>query len=359
MLKELLYPLVNVFTPFNVFQYITFRAAYAAITSLLVTFIFGPKLIRLLRRIKAGESIREDGPTMHHAKSGTPTMGGTLIIASSVFSILLWQDFGNLYTWVALIAFVLFGAIGFVDDYLKIIRKNSDGLAAWIKLVVQSIVALACIGALMIFEQDFTTNFYLPFFKGPLIDLHAFYVFFAVLLIVGYSNAVNLADGLDGLATGLVIFVGIAMAVFSYISGRVDFAEYLQIPYFPGSGELAIVCLSVVGSCIGFLWYNSHPADIMMGDTGSLALGGILGVIAVMLKKEILFLIVGGVFVIEVLSVIIQVVSYRLTKRRVFKMAPIHHHFELIGWNESRIVLRLWILGGLFAFLGLSMLKVQ
>lgn len=359
MFKEFLYPLTNVFTPFNVFQYITFRAAYAAVTSLLITFLFGPWTIRMLHRLRFGEEIRSDGPETHHAKSGTPTMGGVLIIVSIVISAILWLDISVVYTWIGLLAVVGFGMIGMTDDARKIRRKNKDGLSGWYKIAGQFTVALAIALLLYRFGNENATKLYLPFMKNAVADLGIWYVPFAVLILVGTSNAVNLTDGLDGLATGLVLMVGLTFAVLSYVTGRVDYAEYLQIPYLPGGGELAILSLAVVGACVGFLWFNGHPAEIMMGDTGSLSLGGVIGALALMTKKEILLIIIGGVFVLEALSVIIQVVSFKSRGRRVFRMAPIHHHFELLGWPESKVVLRMWILGGLFAILGLSTLKIR
>lgn len=359
MLKELLFPLVRYFTPFNVFQYITFRAAYAAVTSLLICFIFGPAIIRWLQRIKAGEEIRTDGPATHQAKSGTPTMGGVMIILAIVVSALLWMDIRNLYTWMGVLATLGFGLLGFTDDFLKVVKKNSDGLRAKVKLLGQIAIGSAIAVTIYVNRLETTTYLFIPFLKEPVLDLGLFYIPFAVLLLVATSNAVNLTDGLDGLATGLVLMVALAFAMLSYLAGRVDYAEYLQIPYIPGGGELSILSLALVGACIGFLWFNAHPAEVMMGDTGSLALGGIIGVISLMIKKEILLAIAGGVFVIEAASVIIQVVYYKRTKRRVFLMAPLHHHFELKGWAESKVVLRFWILGGLFAILTLSTLKIR
>jgi phospho-N-acetylmuramoyl-pentapeptide-transferase len=357
--KEFLYPLTNVFTPFNVFQYITFRAAYAAVTSLLITFLLGPWAIRMLHRLKFGEAIRHDGPESHHVKSGTPTMGGVLIIVSIVVSAVLWLDISVLYTWIGLIAVLGFGFIGMTDDLRKIRQKNKDGLRAWSKIAGQFAVASVIAVLLYRYGNENATKLYLPFIKNAIVDLGVWYIPFAVVLRVGTSNAVNLTDGLDGLATGLVLMVGLTFAVLSYLTGRIDYAEYLQIPYLPGGGELAILSLAVVGACVGFLWFNGHPAEIMMGDTGSLSLGGIIGALALMTKKEILLIIIGGVFVLEALSVIIQVASFKLTGRRVFRMAPIHHHFELLGWPESKVVLRMWILGGMFAILSLSTLKIR
>lgn len=359
MFYEFVYPLVRYFSPLNVFQYITFRSAYAAITALLICFMLGPWIIRLLQAREYGQEIRMDGPKSHLSKSGTPTMGGIMIILGIVVSAVLWMDITRLYTWILLFAVLAFGLIGFTDDFLKIYRKNSAGMRWWVKIIGQFLVSIAVAVMLYTNQTDNTTLLYIPFIKEPILDLSFFYIPFAVLLLVFTSNAVNLTDGLDGLATGLVIMVGLTFAVLSYLAGRVDFAEYLQIPFLSGGGELTILSLALVGACVGFLWFNAHPAEIMMGDTGSLALGGVLGVMALMIKKEILLVVVGGVFVIEACSVIIQVVSYKLTKRRVFLMAPLHHHFELKGWAESKVVLRFWILGGLFAILSLSTLKLR
>ena len=356
MLK-FLYSLKQLASFLNIFQYITFRAAYAAITALLISFLFGPMVIARLRAMKTGWTAREDTPSTHKAKAGTPTMGGVLIVLSVAISIVLWQDPGSVFTWLLLFAALGFGAIGFADDYLKMSRRR--GLSAWVKFGGQIAISAAIVAVLYSQRSDTTTLLYIPFFKKAVVDLSWVYIPFAVILMVGYSNAVNLTDGLDGLAIGLVIMVTLALAVLAYLTGRVDFADYLQIPFVKGGGEIAVFCLAVVGASVGFLWFNSHPADVWMGDTGSLSLGGVLGVVSLILKKEILILILGGVFVLETLSVSIQVVSFKLTGKRVFKMAPLHHHFELSGWPESKVVTRLWILGGLFAILGLSTLKIQ
>ena len=286
-------------------------------------------------------------------------MGGLLIIFSITISVLLWQDIKNMYTWISIGSILGFGLIGFVDDYLKVYKKNSAGLQAKIKLIAQILLSSAIVTFIFINRSSETTLLYLPFFKNPVVDLSYFYIPFAVLLLVGTSNAVNLTDGLDGLAIGLVLMAGLAFAILTYLTGRADYAEYLQIPYVLKSGELTILSFAIVGAAIGFLWFNCHPAEIMMGDTGSLALGGVIGVIALLIKKEILLIVVGGVFVLEALSVIIQVISYKLRKKRVFRMAPIHHHYELSGWEETKVVVRFWILGGLFVILSLSTLKIQ
>jgi phospho-N-acetylmuramoyl-pentapeptide-transferase len=355
---KFLFPLREFFSFFNIFQYITFRAAYAAITALLISFLFGPWVIARLRALKTGWTAREDTPSTHKAKAGTPNMGGVLIILSVGISLILWQDPSNVHTWLLLFAALGFGAIGFTDDLLKM-SPRKKGIGAGVKFGGQIIVSAVIVVILYLQRTDTTTLLYLPFFKHSVVDLSWVYIPFAVILMVGYSNAVNLTDGLDGLAIGLVIMVALALAVLAYLSGRSDFADYLQIPFVKGGGEIAVFCLAVVGAAVGFLWFNAHPADVWMGDTGSLALGGVLGVVALILKKEILVLVLGGVFVLETLSVTIQVVSFKLTGKRVFKMAPLHHHFELNGWQESKVVARMWILGGLFAILGLSTLKIQ
>ncbi|MGA2479046.1 MAG: phospho-N-acetylmuramoyl-pentapeptide-transferase [Spirochaetia bacterium] len=357
MLKYL-FPLKAYISFFNIFQYITFRAAYAAITALLISFLFGPWVIARLRAIKTGWTAREDTPSTHKAKAGTPTMGGVLIILSVGVSLVLWQDPSSIYTWLLLFAALGFGAIGFADDFLKMSQRKR-GISAGVKFGGQILISAIIVTVLYVQRTDTTTLLYFPFLKRAVIDLGWVYIPFAVILMVGYSNAVNITDGLDGLAIGLVIMVALAFGVLSYLTGRADYADYLQIPFIKGGAELAVFSLAVVGASVGFLWFNAHPADVWMGDTGSLALGGVLGVSALILKKEILILILGGVFVLETLSVIIQVLSFKLTGRRVFKMAPLHHHFELSGWPESKVVTRMWILGGLFAILGLSTLKIQ
>ncbi len=359
MLKELLLPLVSYVTALNIFQYISFRAAYAAVTALFFSFILGPRMIQFLRRLKFGQSIRDDGPESHMVKSGTPTMGGLLVIISMVLAVFLWQDLHNLYVWITMGALLGFAFIGFMDDILKIRRRSSEGLSVKGKFALQILISAVVVGFLYFNRTEYTTLLYLPFFKHPVVDLGVLYIPFAIMLLVFTSNAVNLTDGLDGLAIGLVILVGIAFTILTYLTGRADYAEYLLIPYIREGGELAIPCLALVGASVGFLWYNAHPAEVFMGDTGSLALGGVLGVLSLIIKKEVLLIIVGGVFVLEAMSVIIQVVSYKLRKKRVFKMAPLHHHFELKGWDESKVVIRFWILGALFTILSLSTLKLQ
>jgi phospho-N-acetylmuramoyl-pentapeptide-transferase len=359
MLLKFLYPLVDRFSFMNIFRYITFRAAYAAITALLIAFILGPWVIRKLRALKAGgNSVRADTPKTHQAKAGTPSMGGVLIVFSVVISALLWMDLDNLYTWLLLMTIMGFGSLGFADDFLKMSARKK-GISISVKFGGQVLASAAIVTILYLQRGAETTMLYLPFFKRAVLDLSWVYIPFAVVLMVGYSNAVNFTDGLDGLATGLVIMVALSLSIIAYISGRMDWAEFLFVPYVKGAGEIMIFCLAVTGAAVGFLWFNSHPAEIIMGDTGSLAFGGIFGVVAMILKKEILLFVIGGVFVLELLSVVIQIVSFKLTGKRVFKMAPLHHHFELSGWAESKVVTRLWILGGLFALLGLSTLKIQ
>jgi phospho-N-acetylmuramoyl-pentapeptide-transferase len=358
MLLKFLFPLVRYASFFNIFQYITFRAAYAAITALLISFLFGPWVIARLRALKAGWAAREDVPDSHKAKAGTPTMGGVLIILSVVVSILLWQDLSNMHAWLLLVAAVGFGGIGFADDLLKVTGRKK-GISAGVKFGGQILVSAVVVVLLYVNRSEQTTLLYIPLLKRAVVDLSWAYVPLAIVLMVGYSNAVNLTDGLDGLAIGLVIMVALSLAVIAYVTGRADYAQYLQIPFIKGAGELTVASLAVVGASVGFLWFNAHPADIWMGDSGSLSLGGVLGLTALILKKEVLILVLGGVFSLEILSVIIQVVSFKLTGKRPFRMAPLHHHFELAGWKESKVVARFWILGGLFAILGLSTLKIQ
>ncbi len=359
MFEAIFYPLVKYFSFFNIFKYISFRSAYAAVTALLISFLFGPRVIRMLTRLKLGQEIRHDGPQSHLSKAGTPTMGGVLILLSVTVSVLLWQDLGEFYTWVSLFSLIGFGLLGFLDDYLKISRKSSEGLRSSLKLWGQLAVSICIMVILYLFQNEHTTLLYIPFLKNPVLDLGMLYIPFGVFFLVGFSNAVNLTDGLDGLATGLMIIALIAFTAISYLSGHTIFASYLQIPFLPGSGELTVVTFALLGACVGFLWFNCHPSEIMMGDTGSLSMGGFVATLALILKKELILVIVGGVFVIETLSVMIQVCSFKRTGKRVFKMAPLHHHFELSGWAESKVVARFWILGGLFAILGLSTLKIQ
>ena len=350
---------VRYFTPVNVFSYLTFRSAYAALTTLLICFLFGGMIIQALKRLKVRQAIRADGPATHLMKAGTPTMGGVFIIGSVVIAMLLWGDLRNRMIWLVLISFVAFGIIGFIDDFLKVKRRSSEGLPAWGKLLGQFTVAIAVVLYLYYTGGEETTKLYIPFFKDPVLDMGRLWIPFAVLLIVGESNAVNVSDGLDGLLAGLLILVFITLAILTYLTGRVDFSAYLGIPFIPGAGELTVFCLAIAGACIGFLWFNTHPAEVFMGDVGSLSLGATAAIVSLIIKKEILILVIGGVFVLEIASVIIQVVSFKLRKKRVFKMSPLHHHFELSGWPETKVVTRFWILGGLFSIIALSTLKIQ
>ena len=359
MFLEFIYPLVKFFTPFNVFQYLSFRGAYAALTTLFLCYVFGPKIIEALKRLNIGQAVREDGPATHLSKAGTPTMGGVFMVLAIVISMLFWMDVKNEKVWLTLGALLAFSLVGFLDDYLKVKKHSSDGLPAWAKLVFQFLIGITVMLLLYFRGGEDITYVYLPFFKNPVIDLKLFWIPFGVLLIMAESNAVNFSDGLDGLLAGLLILVFITLAILTYLSGRSDYSSYLGIPYIAGAGELTVFCLAATGACIGFLWFNSHPAEVFMGDVGSLSLGGVIAVISLIIKKEALILIIGGVFVLEIASVIIQVLSFKLRKKRVFKMAPLHHHFELKGWAETKIVIRFWILGGLFAIIALSTLKIQ
>lgn len=339
--------------------YTTFRSVLAAFTALFILLVFCPFFIRLMKRRRIDQSIRDDGPQTHLIKTGTPTMGGLLINFAIIFSILLWQDLRQPITWIVILCVFGFGLIGFLDDYLKINKKNSVGLHAKFKLIGQFFISFLIVVLIYFLNGEEQTLFYFPFFKDALFDLGLFYIPIAIAFLVFTSNAVNLTDGLDGLATGLVILVGVALAALTYLSGHLHIANYLQIPFLPFSSELTVTALALVGASIGFLWFNSHPAQLFMGDTGSLALGGLIGTISLMIKKEVLLFIIGGVFIMEAFSVIIQVLVYKLTKKRVFKMAPLHHHFELKGWSETTVVIRFWILGGIFVLISLLSLKIQ
>jgi phospho-N-acetylmuramoyl-pentapeptide-transferase len=358
VLYQLLYSLHTSYSAFNVFRYITFRAAMAALMALVVSFLLGPWLIRALTKKQIGQQIRDDGPASHSSKAGTPTMGGTIIILALVLSTLLLADLSNPYVWLALAGTIGFGAVGFLDDYLKLSRKNSKGLPPRAKLIGQFAIAFIVATILCVFLK-FSTELGIPFVKNIRPDLGLFYIPFAMLVIVGASNAVNLTDGLDGLAIGPVMISAGTYAVIAYVTGHLKLAEYLQIPYVAGVGELSVFCAAVVAAGLGFLWYNAYPAQMFMGDVGSLALGAALGIVAVMTKNEILLLIVGGIFVAEALSVIFQVASYKLRRKRVFLMAPIHHHYELKGWPEPQIIVRFWIVSFICAVIGLSTLKLR
>ena len=358
MLYHLLYPLHTEYSVLYVFRYITFRTIYATITALLISFILGPWMIATLQRMQIGQSIRKVGPESHFVKEGTPTMGGALILLAIILPTLLWADLTNLYIWVTLLVTTGYGAIGFIDDYLKVVRKNSDGISARQKMFWQILIAL--IAALLLYNfGHFDTHLSLPFFKNVNPDLGIFYIPFAVLVMVGASNAVNLTDGLDGLAIGPMIIAAATFLLLAYLVGNAKLSTYLQITGIQGAGELAILCGAMVGAGLGFLWFNSYPAQVFMGDVGSLSLGGALGTIAVITKNEFVLVIVGGIFVIEALSVIVQVISFRYWGRRVFRMAPIHHHFELKGGAEPKIIVRFWIISIVLALIALSTLKLR
>jgi len=359
MFYHLLYPLHSTFSVFNVFRYITFRTIYATLTAFLICFLLGPWVIRRLTRLQIGQYIRSDGPEAHHKKAGTPTMGGALIILAIVVSTLLWANLANDYVWIVLMVTVGYAAIGFVDDYLMQIKKRNKGLGVRSKLLLQSLLALAA-GVLVFNSPDFDTGVTVPFFKQFTPDLGRGYILFAALVIVATSNAVNLTDGLDGLAIGPVIIASVTYMVFAYVAGHVKIADYLQITYVPGSGEATVFCGALVGAGLGFLWFNTYPAQIFMGDVGSLSLGGALGAIAVITKQEILLVLVGGLFVIEALSVIFQVGFFKMTNgRRIFRMAPLHHHFELKGWEEPKVIVRFWIIAIALALISMSTLKLR
>ncbi len=345
---------------FRVFQYLTFRAILGALTALIISFMIGPWMIRKLTDDKIGQSIREDGPETHFKKSGTPTMGGTLILVAITVSTLLWADLGNRYVWVILLVTVSFGVIGFIDDYKKVMLGNSDGLSARMKYLFQSLISLSA--SVFLYHSaklPIETQLIVPFFKDVVFDIGWGYIILSYFVIVGTSNAVNLTDGLDGLAIMPTVMIAVGMGIFAYLSGHINFAEYLGIPYLPNSGELIIFCGALVGSGLGFLWFNTYPAMVFMGDVGSLALGAGLGVLAVLIRQELILFIMGGIFVVETLSVIIQVGYFKLSGKRVFKMAPIHHHFELKGWPEPRIIVRFWIITFILVLLGLATLKLR
>lgn len=345
----------------NLFRYITFRASYAMVTALLISLLIGPYVIRKLRASQVKETIRKDGPPTHLAKEGTPTMGGAIILVAIIVPTLLWANMENRYVLLVLLSTVWLGIIGFIDDYLKAIKKMRKGLVGRYKLAGQIVLGIV-VGSILYFDPIMpkeATVTMIPFLKDYVLDFSWLYIPVVVFVIAGTSNAVNLTDGLDGLAAGLVGIASLAFAGISYVSGNVKFSYYLRIFYLPGSGELTVFCLAMLGATLGFLWYNTRPAEVFMGDTGALALGGALGTLAVLAKKELLLLIVGGIFVAEVLSVIIQVVSFKSRGKRVFKMAPLHHHFEMIGWEESKVVTRFWIVGILLALLTLSTFKIR
>jgi len=361
MLFYLLYPLHTYAAVFNVTRYFTFRTAAASLTALALSLALGPWMIRRLRDFQIGQVIRQEGPQSHRAKAGTPTMGGLLILASAIIPTLLWADLKNAYIWIAVLATLGFGAVGLWDDYLKIVRRSHHGLIPRYKMGLQIVIGIGVGLAVMALAANnlYNTRLIFPFFKNLIPDLGWFYVGFAVLVLVGATNAVNLTDGLDGLAISTFAVSAAAFTALAYVTGHAVLAQYLLLVRFAPAGELTVFCGALVGASLGFLWYNSYPADIFMGDVGSLALGGALGTVAILIKQELLLPIVGGVFVIEALSVIIQVASFKLTGQRVFKMAPIHHHFELIGWSEPKVIARFLIVAVIFALFSLTTLKLR
>jgi phospho-N-acetylmuramoyl-pentapeptide-transferase len=361
MLYWLLYPLRDVIPAFNVFRYITFRVVAAMVLALILSWLLGPWFIRQLRRLSVGQNIRDVGPQAHQVKAGTPTMGGLLILFATLVPTLLLGDLRNIYVWLVVIVTSAFGAIGFADDYLKVRNRRNLGLTARAKFLLQVLVGLAFGIALLVLpaESGFNPTVTLPFIKRLALHLGYFYIPFVAFVLVGSSNAVNLTDGLDGLAIGATSVAAATYAIFTYVAGNRLIANYLQLAYVPGVGEVAVFCGAMVGAGVGFLWFNSHPAEVFMGDVGSLSLGAAIGSVAVIAKQEILLVLVGGLFVMEALSVIIQVASFKLRGKRVFRMSPLHHHFELSGWAEPKVIVRFWILSILFALLSLSTLKLR
>jgi phospho-N-acetylmuramoyl-pentapeptide-transferase len=364
VLYHLLYPLRDVISGFNVFRYITFRTAFAALTALMICFMLGPWLIERMRQIKLGQYIREEGPKSHQQKAGTPTMGGILINIAILIPTILWADIYNPYIWIVLFVTFAYGAIGFIDDYRKLAKKRNLGLTAKEKFTMQfgvALLAALAIAYLPSIHNNYSTTVTFPFFRPDLfkIDLGWLYIPFIMLIIVGCSNAVNLTDGLDGLAIGSTLIAAGTYTILTYAAGHFRIADYLRIAWVPQTGELAVFCGAMVGASLGFLWFNAHPAEIFMGDVGSLALGGAIGTIAVIIKQELLLVFVGGLFVLEAMSVILQVASFKLTGRRIFKMSPLHHHFELSGWRETKVVVRFWIIAIMFALISLATLKLR
>jgi phospho-N-acetylmuramoyl-pentapeptide-transferase len=358
MIYHLLYPLHTWCSAFNVFKYITFRTIYASLTALFLAFYVTPRVIRWLRRLQLGQVIRDDGPKSHLDKAGTPTMGGIIIMFCGVSATLLWADLLNPYIWLVLFVALGNAALGFVDDYRKLVGRNSRGVSARRKLAIQAFIGVVFTTVLVLLPR-YPTTLMLPFLKQVAPDIGWWYVVFGTLVLTGTANAVNLTDGLDGLATGPSIIAFGVYLLFAYLAGHAGLANYLKITFLPGTGELAVFCGAMVGALLGFLWFNAYPASIFMGDVGSLALGGSLGAVAVLTKQEMVLLVVGGIFVLETLSVIIQVASFKLIGRRVFRMAPLHHHFELKGWAEPKVIVRFWIISIILALLALSTLKLR
>ncbi len=362
MLYYFLQPFARDFIFFNLFRYITFRTGGALLTSLVICFLLGPRIIRWLRAKQGeGQPIRDDGPETHMKKKGTPTMGGLMILIAVIVSTLFWVDISNIYSWVVLMVTASFGMIGFADDYKKLTRRSAyGGVPGKIRLLLQTFLAIAAVLVIVSYSNNAqATALAVPFFKDIMPQLGAFFIVFAAFVIVGAANAVNLTDGLDGLATVPVMLVALCFGFITYLVGNAVFSSYLQIHHVPGSGELAVFCGALVGACLGFLWFNAPPAQVFMGDTGSLALGSAIGTIAVIIKHEIVLAIIGGLFVVETVSVIAQVASFKLTGKRIFKMAPLHHHFEKLGWSEPTVVIRFWIIASILALIGLSTLKLR
>ncbi len=360
MLLYLAKQLAQLESAFRLFNYLTMRAILAALTALLISFLVGPWMIRKLSHNQIGQRVRNDGPQSHLPKAGTPTMGGALILVAICFSTLLWTDLANRFVWIALLTTLAFGLIGFWDDYLKLVVGNSRGLIARYKYFWQSVAGLSC--ALALFytaKSPAETALYVPFFKSVMVPLGYGYILLTYLVVVGSSNAVNLTDGLDGLAIMPAVLVGGALGVFAYATGNAVFSGYLGIPFIEGTGEILVFCSALVGAGLGFLWFNTYPAQVFMGDVGALALGAALGIVAVIVRQEIVLFIMGGVFVMETISVMLQVASYKLTGKRIFRMAPIHHHFELKGWAEPKVIVRFWIISVILVLVGLATLKVR
>ncbi|OIO35666.1 MAG: phospho-N-acetylmuramoyl-pentapeptide-transferase [Candidatus Omnitrophica bacterium CG1_02_44_16] len=363
MFYYFLYPLRDIFSGFNIFKYITFRSAMAAITTFFICIIFGSRVIGKLTQLHICENVRKKDEVaglydLHQHKQGTPTMGGLLMVSAIIFSTLLWADLSNKYILVSLIAIFWLGLVGFADDYIKLRFKRSKGLSVRAKFLGQIILGLA-IGTFLYLDPETSTRLDVPFLKNVAFELGIFYIFFVMFVVVGTSNAVNLTDGLDGLATGCLLMAIFSYGIMSYVSGHLRFSQYLLIPYIDGVGELTVFCAAMMGACLGFLWFNCHPASVFMGDVGSLALGGAIGLVAIFIKKELLLGIVGGIFVIEAFSVILQVGSFKLRKKRIFRMAPLHHHFQMMGWPESKIIVRFWIVAAILALFTLTTLKLR
>lgn len=360
MLLWLTHWLEQYFGFFRIFQYLTFRSILASLTALFIALIIGPAMIRYLSQLKVGQMVRDDGPKSHFSKAGTPTMGGALMLIAMTISILLWGNLENFYIWLLLFVMLGFGLIGFIDDFRKLVYKNSKGLKARSKYFWQSVIAIiAALAFYFMAQSPIETQVVIPFTKHLAIHLGIFYIVFSYFVIVGSSNAVNLTDGLDGLAIMPTVMVAGALGIFAYITDNVQFANYLMIPYVPGVGEVAVFCAAMVGAGLGFLWFNTYPAQVFMGDVGALGLGAALGAIAIVVKQELVLFIMGGVFVMETISVILQVASFKLTGKRIFRMAPLHHHFELKGWAEPKVIVRFWIISFVLVLLGLATLKLR